>query len=79
MLNSCHKVVENADQLLDGTLLWRQRLSLRLHLLICNTCRRYLRQLRALLRAIPFMHGEASDEEVQRVMEHIQTHPDQQP
>lgn len=70
----CREIVDNADQLLDGNISRRQRLDLKMHLLICRHCRRYVRQLRALLRAIPFMHGKASDTEVSRVMEHLHGH-----
>ncbi|MGD9661225.1 MAG: zf-HC2 domain-containing protein [Porticoccaceae bacterium] len=70
----CREVVDNADQLLDGNISRRQRLALKMHLLICRHCRRYVRQLRALLRAIPFMYGKASDTEVSRVMEHLHGH-----
>jgi len=65
---SCREVVNDADQLLDGELHWRQRLSIRFHLLICHNCRRYVRQLRMLIFAIPYMHQRASDEDVARIM-----------
>ncbi|WP_461521097.1 anti-sigma factor family protein [Porticoccus sp.] len=65
---SCREVVINADQLLDGELSWRRRLAVKVHLLICHNCRRYLRQLQRLIVAIPHMHRRASDEEVSKVM-----------
>lgn len=73
----CREIVDNADQLLDGAMNRRQRLAIKMHLLMCRHCRRYVHQLRQLLRAIPFMHRRASDAEVSQVMEHIQqtTHP----
>lgn len=67
----CREVVDSADQLLDGSLSRRQRIAVQLHLMICHHCRRYVRQLRVLLRAIPFMHSQASDAEVSQVMDHI--------
>lgn len=70
----CHEVVESVDQFLDGAITRRQRLAIKIHLLMCHHCRRYMRQLRALLRAIPFMHNRASDAEVSLVMEHIHEH-----
>ena len=46
----CKHVVEKADALVDGApLSKRERFALRLHLLICHHCRRYVRQLRALV------------------------------
>lgn len=70
----CREVVDNADQLIDGTMSRRQRLAINMHLLICVHCRRYMRQLQALLRAIPLMHGQASEAEVSRVMNYINDH-----
>jgi len=65
---SCPELVEQADALLARELPWRRRLSLRIHLLICEHCRRYLRQLGWLITAIFHRHGPASDEEVNRVV-----------
>ncbi|MFN2327913.1 MAG: zf-HC2 domain-containing protein [Chromatocurvus sp.] len=70
MLN-CREVVDSADHFIDGDMNWRQRLAMKMHLLMCHHCRRYVRQLRALLKAIPFMHRQASNDEVSKVMEHI--------
>lgn len=71
---SCREVVDSADQLLDGALNRRQRLAMKMHLLMCHHCRRYVRQLRALLQAAPFMHSQASDNEVLEVMANIHSH-----
>ncbi|MCG8391571.1 MAG: zf-HC2 domain-containing protein [Pseudomonadales bacterium] len=50
----CRDVVDKADALVDGSpLTRRERFALRLHLLICHHCRRYVRQLRALLGFLP--------------------------
>ena len=44
----CKEVVDRADALVDGTpLSWRERFALRMHLLMCHHCRRYVRQLHA--------------------------------
>ena len=71
---SCREVVDSTDLLLDGVMNRRQRLAMKMHLLMCHHCRRYVRQLRALLKAAPFMHSQASDAEVLEVMAHIQSH-----
>jgi len=68
---SCRKVVQDADRLLAGELPWYRRLSVKLHLLMCHHCRRYVKQLRLLIRAVPRMHAKANDEEVSRIMAHI--------
>tara|TARA_R110000787_G_scaffold77114_1_gene169735 strand:- start:5419 stop:5655 length:237 start_codon:yes stop_codon:yes gene_type:complete len=75
----CRDVVNTADQLLDGDMNHRQLLAIKMHLLMCSHCRRYVRQLRALLRAIPFMYKKASDTEVSKVMEHVHSHRDNYP
>jgi predicted anti-sigma-YlaC factor YlaD len=75
----CRDVVNTADQLLDGDMNRRQLLAIKMHLLMCSHCRRYVRQLRALLRAIPFMHKKTSDTEVSKVMEHIHSYRDNYP
>lgn len=67
----CREIVQDADLLLAAELPWQRRIAVKLHLLMCRHCRRYVRQLRALIRAVPFMHRKASDEEVSRIMDHV--------
>lgn len=67
MLN-CKQVVERADHLLAGEMPWRQRVGVWLHLAICDHCRRYLRQLRQLLAALPHLRRRATDAEIDAVM-----------
>lgn len=53
---SCREVTEAADDYLERRLGPWRRLKLRLHLRICQHCRRYLRQIEhtvALLKALP--------------------------
>ena len=45
MLN-CHKVTDMGSDLLEGRSRWAERAAVRLHLMLCDGCRRYLRQLR---------------------------------
>jgi predicted anti-sigma-YlaC factor YlaD len=52
MIN-CKQATAMASQQLDRELSLRQRLSLKLHLLICRYCRNYRRQLRFLHRIAP--------------------------
>lgn len=50
----CRDVVDKADGLMDGSpFTRRERFALRLHLMMCQNCRRYVRQLRALLGFLP--------------------------
>lgn len=71
---SCRDVTNRSDEFMDKSLGLKQRLAVVLHLLICVHCRRYLRQLRALIGAVPFMHAKASDEQVDNIMATINKH-----
>ena len=42
---SCREAARLQSEALDRLLTWRQKLGLRLHLLLCKWCRRYGRQL----------------------------------
>lgn len=69
---SCKQVVDHSDHLLAGEVSRRQRLAIYLHLLICVHCRRYLRQLRLMLAALPRLRRRAEDSEVDAVMQYVQ-------
>lgn len=65
----CNEVMERADELVDGTpLSFRQRWALRLHLMMCHHCRRYVRQLRLLVQSLRREPEPASADEVNRIM-----------
>ena len=64
----CRDIHSMGDSDVDGSLPWRARLSVRLHTLMCVHCRRYIRQLAALLKAFPCVHPPASAEEVDAIM-----------
>lgn len=48
----CREVPQEIEGMHDGQLGWRRQIALRLHLLICHHCRRYVRQLGVMLRAL---------------------------
>ncbi len=48
---SCKKVAQLASEALDRSLTLQEKLSMRLHLLACKLCSRYVRQLKFLKRA----------------------------
>lgn len=52
---SCKDVTDHASDHLEGVLPWRAALQLRAHLLICDHCRRLLRQMRAVSGALGLM------------------------
>lgn len=56
---SCREAVHLANQALEVPLSWRKRWELRVHLAMCQACRRYRRQMSALDRLI---RGRAPDE-----------------
>lgn len=72
MLN-CRQVVKDTDLLLADELPWQRRMSIKMHLLMCRHCRRYVRQLRVLIRAVPFTHNKVSDEEVAAIMDFVRS------
>lgn len=68
----CRDVEQRADALVDNEPLpWRERMALRLHLLICHHCRRYVRQLRQLVTSLHRPPEPASPEQVDRIMQRI--------
>lgn len=68
----CSQIVEHADALLASELTPGRRFTVQMHLLICRHCRRYVRQLRQLLRSIAAMHGPADDEQVRQVLNAVE-------
>jgi len=47
-LTSCHDVQTHLTEYLEGTLPWRSRLAIRMHLLLCRVCAGFRRGLKAL-------------------------------
>jgi len=52
MLLRCRDVSGLATDFLEGDLGWRQRLAVRLHLLVCDGCRAFLGQMRRTVRLV---------------------------
>jgi len=57
---SCRDISTLATAYTEGTLSFRQRLGFRLHLAMCEFCRRYLRQLKATVGALRDMPTPAT-------------------
>lgn len=74
----CEHVTEKADALVDGSeLSRRERFALRLHLMMCRHCRRYVRQMRALLGLLPRQEEpleEARTEAILKKLDASQNH-----
>jgi hypothetical protein len=47
----CKQVIDLASNSLDTSLPWTTRWQFRLHLLMCHTCQRYLKQLQFIQKA----------------------------
>ena len=60
---SCKEVTAKADDFLDRRLSWRDRWRVRLHLLICHHCRRFVGQLRRTVETLQRMPPTAPDAE----------------
>lgn len=68
----CRDIERMAGQLQDDELSWRQRLSMRMHLMMSHHCRRFVRQFAAIKKLAEHSVSEqASDDEVQSVMDKI--------
>lgn len=69
MLN-CRQITDRASDYLDEALPFWESLQLRLHLMLCHHCRRYFRQLRATVRALPGLAKTEVPEETVRQLVH---------
>lgn len=58
---SCKEVSLLISRSYDARLTWRQRLAVRLHLLVCVACRRFVEQMRFLRRAGRAFAGRQRD------------------
>jgi len=58
---SCKQTIELTSKNLDSTLLWHQRFSMKLHLMVCHNCRRYMKQLKFLQKVMNSMDEQNSD------------------
>lgn len=71
----CHHVMHLSSDYLDGNLPLHRRLAIRLHLFICEACRRYLRQLRATVDALGGLSApEVPEEALQRQVDALRKH-----
>jgi hypothetical protein len=64
MLN-CKQASRLLSQSLDRRLSWRERMGLRLHLMMCDVCQRFGRQIVMMRRAVRLMvNAKEQDEQV---------------
>lgn len=63
---TCKKASQLLSQSLDRRLNWRERCSLKLHLMLCDVCTRFAKQLKLLRNVIKQMiTATESDEQIQ--------------
>ena len=69
---TCQEVTTKASLMVDGELGFRERIAMRMHLMMCANCRRFARQFKALVASMASrnrLESEAiSPEFVDRVM-----------
>jgi anti-sigma factor RsiW len=70
---TCREVTGSASRLIDGELTFRERLGVRVHLVVCGHCRRFVRQLQRLVDSLSLRPSpstpQPADEFVERVMQ----------
>jgi anti-sigma factor ChrR (cupin superfamily) len=74
-MTSCKYAALLLSRALDTPLTWRERLSLRVHLAICDMCRRFRQQLDAIQRAMRRSidpEERLSDEARERIRKRLQ-------
>lgn len=68
---SCREVSERASDLIDGHASWRVRAEARLHLLMCQHCRRYIEQLKLTVKALRSARCSEPPVDAERVLDAI--------
>jgi hypothetical protein len=72
---SCKDVTQRAGDWTDGQLSFKERLSVRLHLLICAFCRRFLRQYRLAAETAAQQACQHHPDEIHAVLQKIEEAP----
>ncbi len=62
----CRDVATLASEFVDRDLPWRQRLAVRMHLMMCDTCSRYIRQLRQVVSVLNRLRPRPANEAAAR-------------
>lgn len=65
----CRDVATLASEYVDRDLRWRQRLAVRMHLMMCDACSRYVRQLCQVVDLLRRLRpDEAANEDAARLL-----------
>lgn len=75
LMPSCREVREHLTEYAEGALPWRERLALRLHLLLCGACHAFFRSLSGLpglaRRLLVRTEEEPAPVEAIQALEHV--------
>ena len=69
LMPTCREARERLTDYTEGTLCWRERLALRLHLLVCSACNAFFRSLRSLPGVARFLLGPEPAPEAGQALE----------
>ncbi len=70
---TCRDISDTASDYLDGPTTFMQRFGLRFHLIVCQHCRRYVKQLNLASRVAQSVSSasEPTDEEIELLVEKL--------
>lgn len=71
---SCKELTEQASDYLDKQLPLSKKLQLKMHLLLCHHCRRYLKQLRTTIHVVKMRPKIISDEKAKQIVDNLFDH-----
>jgi putative zinc finger protein len=57
----CKQITELASKSLDTSIPWPQRFEMKLHLLICKSCARYVKHIKFMQKALSYIDKQAED------------------
>lgn len=64
---SCKQASQLLSQKMDRKLMWHERFALHLHLMVCDMCRRFGRQLEQMRRMVQRLAGRVEQDEAIRL------------
>ncbi len=68
---TCQEVAAKASLMVDGELGFRERIAMRLHLMMCVDCRRFARQFKALVSSMASRNRLESEPIVPEFVDHM--------
>ncbi|MEE4246347.1 MAG: zf-HC2 domain-containing protein [Kangiellaceae bacterium] len=77
-LPSCKEVTELSSKMLDEDVAWWERATLRIHLMMCDQCRRYQQHMKLTSQSVGYwMKGRKMPENLkQQLLEDFKQHSD---